>query len=81
MKFSVISPHALVHHAIVWLEITTVAGNMVIQENHAPMIAEIEPNSEVLLMQPNGKQIALIVVQGFIHIKRNDIKLIITQEA
>jgi F0F1-type ATP synthase epsilon subunit len=66
---------------IVWVEINTPVGNMVIQENHAPMIIEIEPNSELLFMQPNGKQVLMIVLQGFIHITRQEIKLLLTKEA
>ena len=81
MKLSVISPHGVVHHTIVWVEINTPAGNMVIQENHAPMVVEIEPNSELLFMQPNGKQVSLVVMQGFIHVTRQEIKLLVTQEA
>lgn len=81
MKLSVISPHSIVQHAIVWVEINTPVGNMVIQENHAPMIIEIEPNSELLFMQPNGKQILIVVVQGFIHVTHQEIKLLITKEA
>lgn len=81
MKLSVISPHAVVEHSIVWIEINTPVGNMVIQENHAPMIVEIEPNSEMLFMQPNGKQVSIIVVQGFIHITPKIIKLLVTKEA
>ena len=81
MKLCVISPHGIVHHTIVWAEINTPAGNMVIQENHAPMIVEIQPNSEILFMQPNGKQVSLIVIQGFMHITRQEIKLLVTQEA
>ncbi|MBV8660840.1 MAG: hypothetical protein JO129_01685 [Candidatus Dependentiae bacterium] len=81
MKFSVISPHSIVHHTIAWVEINTPVGNMVIQENHAPMVVEIEPNSELLFMQPNGKQEAIIVQQGFIHVTRQEIKLLVTKEA
>lgn len=81
MKFSVISPHATLEHTIVWVEINTPAGNMVIQQGHAPMIVEIQPESELLFMQPNGKQILLIVLQGFIHITRQEIKLLVTKEA
>jgi F0F1-type ATP synthase epsilon subunit len=66
---------------IVWLEINTPAGNMVIQEGHAPMVVEIEPNSELLFMQQNGKQISVFVLQGFIHVTRQDIKLLVTKEA
>jgi len=81
VKFSVISPHSIVHHTIAWVEINTPVGNMVIQENHAPMVVEIEPNSELLFMQPNGKQEAIIVQQGFIHVTRQEIKLLVTKEA
>lgn len=81
MKFSVISPHSVVHHIIVWAEINTPVGNMVIQEGHAPMIIEIQPDSELLFMQENGKQVSLIVLQGFMHITRQEIKLLVTKEA
>jgi F0F1-type ATP synthase epsilon subunit len=81
VKFSVISPHSVVEHTIVWLEINTPAGNLVIQEDHAPMIVEIEQNSELLFMEHNGKQISIIVLQGFIHVTRKEIKLLVTKEA
>ena len=80
MKFSVISPYSTIEHNIVWAEINTPVGNMVIQEGHAPMIIEIEPSSEILFMQHNGKQTSLIVAQGFIHVARDGIKLLITKE-
>lgn len=80
MKFNVISPHSLTHHTVAWIEINTPAGNMVIQENHAPMIVEIESNSELLFMQPNGKQISMMIAQGFIHVQRGEVKLLITKE-
>jgi len=54
---------------------------MVIQEGHTPMIVEIEPNSELLFMQHNGKQISIVVLQGFMHITRQEIKLLVTKEA
>lgn len=81
MKLSVISPHALVEHTIIWIEINTPVGNMVIQANHAPMVVEIEPNSEILFMQENGKQMTITVLQGFIHITRQEVKLLVTKEA
>ena len=54
---------------------------MVIQENHAPMVVEIEPNSEILFMQQNGKQVSIVVLQGFIHVTHQEIKLLVTKEA
>lgn len=81
MKFSVISPHSIIEHTIVWVEVNTPVGNMVIQENHAPMVVEIEPNSELLFMQQNGKQVSIVILQGFIHVTRQEIKLLVTQEA
>ncbi len=81
MKFSVISPHGIINHTIVWVEINTPVGNMVIQENHAPMVIEIESNSELLFMQQNGKQVSIVVVQGFMHVTRQEIKLLVTKEA
>ena len=80
MKLSVISPHNIQHYPTVWIEINTPVGNMVIQKDHAPMIVEIQPNSEILLMQENGKQISILVRQGFIHVTRHEVKLLITKE-
>lgn len=81
MKLSVINPQAIQLYSIVWLEINTPVGNIVIQENHAPMIVEIQPNSEILLMQENGKQLSILVAQGFIHVTYQEIKLLVTKEA
>ena len=80
MKLSVINPHSIQYYSTIWIEINTPVGNIVIQKNHAPMIVEIQPKSEILLMQENGKQISILVQQGFIHVTREEIKLLITKE-
>ena len=80
MKLSVISPQTIQQYLIVWIEINTPVGNMVIQKDHAPMIIEIEPNSEILMMQENGKQVSVLVRQGFLHVTREEIKLLVTKE-
>ncbi len=80
MKLSVISPHTIQYYPTVWIEINTPVGNLVIQKDHAPMVVEIQPNSEILLMQDNGKQLSILVRQGFIHITRDEVKLLITKE-
>lgn len=78
MKLSVISPHSVVEYIIVWVEINTPAGNMVILKHHAPMIVAIEPYSEILLLQTNGKQFSFVIAQGFMHVTRDEIKLLVT---
>jgi len=81
MNLSVISPQSTLQYPVVWIEINTPVGNMVIQEGHVPVIVEIQPNSEILLMQENGKQLTIMVVQGFMHITRTEVKLLLTKEA
>lgn len=80
MKLKIIDPYQVTQHTIAWIELETPVGNMVIQENHAPMVIEISPNTEVLFLLNNGKQMSANIVQGFAHVNREEIKILVTQQ-
>ena len=48
MKLSLIDIEKIVTHDVVWVEINTPAGNMVIQATHAPMIIELLSGHDLL---------------------------------
>lgn len=81
MKLKIIDPYQVTEHTIAWIELETPVGNMVIQENHAPMVVEILPKSEILFLLNNGKQASQAIVQGFAHVTREEIKILVTQQA
>ena len=79
MKLHIISPYEIKEQTIVWLEINTPVGNMVIQNNHAPMIIELSKNTDIFFMLPSGKQSTVSVPQGFAHVTREEVKILISQ--
>lgn len=79
MKLKIISPYSTEEYAIVWIELNTPVGNMIIQKEHAPMLIEINPNSEILFLMSNGKQKTIIITQAFAHVHRKEVKILATQ--
>ena len=77
MILNIISPKETIHHEIVWLEINTPVGNMVIQKHHAPMIIELEPHKEIAYQLVTGKQQTIPISRGFVHVSRTEIKIIV----
>lgn len=77
MILNIIKPKETIHHEIVWLEINTPVGNMIIQKHHAPMIVELQPHKEIAYQLANGKQQTMSISSGFVHVTRSEIKIII----
>lgn len=80
MKLKIINPYGSQEHTVAWIELNTPAGNMIIQDEHAPMIIEVSPNTEILFLLNSGKQMSMIIMQGFAHITRKEVRILATQQ-
>lgn len=63
---------------IAWLEIITPVGNFIIHPEHAPTIVSLQPKSKITYCLENGKQETFEITNGFAHIMRNLIILLLT---
>ena len=77
MKLSLIDIEKIVTYDVLWVDINTPAGNMVIQQNHVPMIIELLPNHELLFELATGEQKNIIIIQAVAHITRQEVKILI----
>lgn len=77
MNLNIITPHTTDSYEIVWLEISTPVGAMIIQKDHAPMIIELVPGQEISFQLLSGKQQSIGIVRGFVHVTREYIKVIV----
>lgn len=81
MQLLVISAAKQASYDIEWIDCNTAQGNFVIQENHAPTIFVLEPDSIVTFLVHEKKTITQISVkQGVLDITREKIILLITQD-
>lgn len=63
---------------VAWVELQTKVGNIVIQIEHAPMILELQPNSQVRFCLDNTKQKTIEVTAGFAHVTRQNVTILIS---
>ncbi len=77
MKLLIIDADKTVEHAVNWVELNTPVGNMVIQEQHVPIIIELLPQKEVLFELTTGKKESVIVRQAVAHVTREQVKILV----
>ena len=81
MQLLVISAAKQTSYDIEWIDCNTAQGNFVIQDNHAPTILVLAPNSVVtFLVQERPTITQLSVKQGVLDITREKATLLITQD-
>ena len=62
---------------VAWVELQTKMGNFIIQPEHAPMIIELQPNSQIRFCLDNSKQKTFDILGGFAHVTRTDVTVLI----
>lgn len=70
MNLSILSPKQQRTYKIAWLEITTPAGNFVIQPDHAPMVLTLTPQQPITFGLKSGKQESIMIPRGIVEISR-----------
>lgn len=80
MKLQIITTQKISEHEIDWIELNTPAGNMVIEQGHAPMIIELSSGFELMYQLQNGATESMMVVQGVVHVTRQDVKILLPMD-
>jgi F0F1-type ATP synthase epsilon subunit len=79
MELRILSPKTHRTLTVDWVEIMTPTGSMVIQSFHAPLIANIVPNSTVIAAQGEQK-ITINVSIGSVKVALNIVTLLMHEE-
>lgn len=64
MLLTIMSASSSESHDIIWLEVNTPTGNLVIQEHHAPLITLVNKQEEVTYCFKTGKKSTLTLPHG-----------------
>lgn len=70
MELTIISPHDRQEQIVVWLDVTTLHGNFVIKDGHAPMIIDLLPEHTFTFALENGIQKSIMVRRGLLRVNR-----------
>lgn len=62
---------------VLWVELQTCAGNFIIQPEHAPMIVQMQPKSQIRFCLDNSKQKTIDIVSGLAHVTRDLVTILI----
>ena len=63
---------------VTWVELQTLIGNIIIQPQHAPMILQIQQNSQIRFCLDSGKQKTIDILAGIAHVTREDVTILIS---
>ncbi|MBP6892536.1 hypothetical protein KBB68_03050 [Candidatus Babeliales bacterium] len=80
MKLKIITTQRVIEHDIDWIELNTPAGNMIIQQGHAPMIIELRSGHELIYQKSDDSQDSIMIVQGIAHILRHEVKILLPMD-
>lgn len=62
---------------VIWVELQTKIGNLIIQPEHAPMIIELQPKTQVRFCLDSSKQKTIDISAGFAHITRKSVTVLV----
>ena len=80
MKLQIITTQRVVEHEVTWIELNTPAGNMIVQDGHAPMMIELRSGHELLYQKEDGVQDSIMIIQGIAHIMRHEVKILLPMD-
>lgn len=78
MKLSIIDTEKMMQYQVNWVELNTVEGNMVIQEQHVPMIIELANHKELLFELESGTTQSLMMKDAIAHVTRLEVKILVS---
>ena len=81
MKLVLIRPTGKQLFDIAWLELNTPAGNMIIQQDHAPMIVTLTPQKPFTFMARSGKQESVTIHRAVAEITRLSVTIVLNEGA
>jgi len=78
MELKIITPEKKETLEVAWVEVETLAGGFVILPGHAPMVATLKPDIDLVYCLTSGKQETLCPAGGTVEVARKEVKLLIT---
>lgn len=79
MELTVKSPTSEKRIDVMWVNLTSTRGNLVIQSNHAPTVFSLESGSQVTYGLSSGKQESIDITTGMVHVTRSSVLLLTTE--
>lgn len=76
INFDIVTPHENSTIKVSWLEVTSPAGNFVIQKDHTNSIFTVLDGISITFCIHNGKPQMLDVLDGILSVKENKICLV-----
>lgn len=76
LTLHLVGPISHTTHTVEEVSITTQEGDLVIYENHAPMIASLAPNHEFSYVTADGSRERKQVADGILHVERDTVTVI-----
>lgn len=80
MDLHIISPKKNERFSINWIEVNSSVGNMVIQENHAPLLLILKENSPLTFSLSSGESYSMNIIKGVLLVKQTHITLLVHEE-
>ena len=77
MQLNIVGVDQNEQYKVIWVELQTSVGNLIIQPEHAPMIVELQPKSQVRFCLDSSKQKTYELSAGFAHITRQSVTILI----
>lgn len=78
MQLKIMSTSTCEEHTIIWIEVNTPTGNLVIQDNHAPLITLVSKHQDIIYCFKTGKKNTLTLPHGgILKITRTEALLLI----
>jgi F0F1-type ATP synthase epsilon subunit len=77
MKLNIISSSNFKILDILYIEVSSKKGSFVVQKNHAPLIAVLKDNQDIVIMLKDGSKIIEHIDSGIIKVERDCIDLIV----
>lgn len=78
MELQIVGVDQKEQFSVAWVELQTKVGNVIIQPEHAPMIVELQPNSQVRFCLDNTKQKTIEITAGLAHVTRKNVTILIS---
>ncbi len=76
INLEIVSPSLNISENIIWLELNSPAGNIVIQPDHTPMFISVLDGESFIYCLENGKQKNIKIEDGFLSFDNNQACLI-----
>lgn len=76
INLEIVSPSLNILENIIWLELNSPAGNIVIQPGHTPMFISVLDGESFVYCLENGKQKNIKIEDGFLSFDNNQACLI-----